>query len=74
MQGYRISPLRLIALGLSSEDVATLYGITTEELDFIAEEADARRREVPAPAGKTLMTRLLKRPEMDKWETRRAER
>ena len=61
-------------MGIASEDVAAFYGITTEELDFLAEEADAKRRETPAPAGKTLMTKLLRRPEMDKWETRKAER
>ena len=30
MQGFRVSPLRLRAIGLSAEDVATLYGITLE--------------------------------------------
>ena len=74
MHGLRISPLRALALGVATDDVCAWFGLTEEELDFIAEEADARRREAPAPAGKALMTKLLRRPEMDKWETRRAER
>ena len=74
MQGFRVSPLRLRAIGLSAEDVATLYGITLKQLEAMVAEAEAKRRPEPAPAGKALMTKLLMRPEMDKWETRKAER
>lgn len=76
-----LSPLRLLALGLASDDVCALYGLTPEELDLRCEQAEARRCEIPAPSagnslmtGKSLMTRLLRRPGMDKWESRTAER
>jgi hypothetical protein len=70
-----ISPLRWLKLGLASEDVCAMYGITPEELDYLAEEAECRRREnSPSPAGRMLMTPLLVRPDMDRWESRRAER
>lgn len=69
-----ISPVRCFHLGLSAADICSLYGITPETLDAQLDLADRRRRDVPAPAGKALMTPLLARPEMDRWETRTAER
>ncbi len=68
-----ISASRLLKLGLSPEEAAFWLGITLEQLDARMAEAEARRS-TPAPAGRTLMTPLLARPEMDRWETRTAER
>jgi hypothetical protein len=68
-----ISPLRLLKLGLSREDVASCLGITPEEVDRRLQQAEDRQS-APAPAGRMLMTPLLVRPDMDRWESRRAER
>jgi len=57
-----LSPLRLLSLGLAADDVCTLYGLTPEELDMLAEEAEARRREyepAPSSAGRKLMNSKL---------------
>lgn len=71
-----LSPARLVKLGLPEADVAALYGLTAEQLDAILLEDERRvaASQAPPPAGKTLMTRLLLRPDLDRWETRRAER
>lgn len=68
-----IPPARLVHL-VGLEPAAWALGITVEVLEAKLDLAERRRRDVPAPAGKTLMTPLLSRPEMDRWETRRAER
>ncbi len=69
-----ISPVHCYRQGVPADAVCTFYGITEEELDAQIELAERRRRDVPAPAGKTLMTPLLKRDDLDRWETRTAER
>ncbi len=66
------SPLRLLKIGLPAEDVCALYGLTPEELDLLAEEAEGRQRqepETPIAAGRKLMqnkmmTVLLRREEL----------
>jgi len=68
-----ISASRLLKLGLFPEEAAYCLGITPEQLDARMAEAESRRAQ-PAPAGKAMMTPLLARPEMDRWETRTAER
>ncbi len=68
-----ISASRLLKLGLSREEAAYCLGITTEQIDARMAESEARRT-APAPPGRTLMTPLLARPDLDRWETRRAER
>ena len=71
-----LSPVRLVHLGLSEADVAVLYGLTPEQLDAILLEDRERRlaRQDPPAAGRVLITRLLLRPELDRWESRRSER
>ena len=68
-----ISPIRMVKLGLPAEDVAAFFGLTLEALERQMQDGEDRRTPLP-PAGRTLMTPLLLRPEMDRWETRRAER
>lgn len=68
-----ISASRLMKLGLSREDAAFWLGITTEQLDARIAGAEARRAE-PVRPGRTLMTPLLARPDLDRWEMRTAER
>jgi hypothetical protein len=69
------SPRRLMKLGLSLNEVAYWVGVTVEELEAQLDAEESRHKpEPPQPAGKTMMTRLLARPEMDRWETRTAER
>lgn len=70
----RITPVRCHDMGLPDEAICALYSLSQERLDAMLDEAAARRRNVPAPAGKQMMTPLLKRDDLDRWETRRAER
>lgn len=64
---------RLLRHGLTHEQVASWLSITPEELDKQLQDAEDRRV-VLTPAGRMLMTPLLARPEMDHWETKKAER
>ena len=65
-----ISPLRLLRLGLHTEDVCALYGLTPEQLDQMAEDAEYRKTQA-ANAAQTrqgcLMTKVLERPDVSRW-------
>lgn len=71
-----ISPARLFRLGLSVEEVAAWLGLTIEDVEAGLEAAETMLRDSQqvAPTGHTLMTTLLFRPDMERWEMRRAER
>jgi hypothetical protein len=68
------SPRRLQKMGLSLDQVAFMLGLTEEQVEAQLDAEESRKAPPPQPAGKTMMTRLLARPEMDRWETRTAER
>jgi len=58
--------------GIALADVAAVTGQPLETLEMILAEDEAVQ-DARKPAGK-MMTPLLQRPEMDRWEMRRAER
>ncbi len=60
----------LLKLGLSLDQAAHFLGISLEDLEAQI-QADEDRRTAP---GRQLMTPVLARPEMDRWEWRRADR
>jgi hypothetical protein len=68
------SPRRLLRMGLSLDQAAFWLGMKVEDLEAQLDAEESRHKPEPQPAGKTMMTRLLARPEMDRWETRTAER
>ena len=70
-----LSPSRLVKLGLSPSEAAGYLGLTLETCERLLQDDEDRAARVLSPVrpGK-MMTRLLLRPEMDNWETRKADR
>ena len=68
------SPSRLRALGLTVAQIAALHGLTVEQVEAGLQAAADVRRQVPPPRPRRMMTRLLQRPDLERWESRRAER